>query len=64
MVFMNATLGQIGEPRLDSGFIPAVEVRPKFNPLTPLLPEELCWIIDRAFSYEACAFKFLLLPPG
>ncbi|KAF5349588.1 hypothetical protein D9756_008923 [Leucocoprinus leucothites] len=43
---------EIGEPRLDSGYIPAGGVRPKFNPLAPLLPEEICWIIDRAFSYE------------
>ncbi|KAJ3569987.1 hypothetical protein NP233_g4697 [Leucocoprinus birnbaumii] len=43
---------EIGEPRLDSGFIPAGDVKPKFNPLAPLLPEEVCWIIDIAFSYE------------
>ncbi|KXN91924.1 N-alpha-acetyltransferase, 35 NatC auxiliary subunit [Leucoagaricus sp. SymC.cos] len=43
---------EIGEPRLDSGYIPPGEARPKFNPLAPLLPEELCWIIDRSFSYE------------
>ncbi|KAL9714643.1 N-alpha-acetyltransferase, non-catalitic subunit [Leucoagaricus gongylophorus] len=43
---------EIGEPRLDSGYIPTGEVGHKFNPLVPLLPEELCWVIDRAFSYE------------
>jgi len=46
------TFCQIGEPRLDSGYIPVGEVGQKFNPFVPLLPEELCWVIDRAFSYE------------
>lgn len=49
---MNSALGQIGEPRLDSGYIPPGDIKPKFDPLAPLLPEELCWIIDRAFFYE------------
>lgn len=43
---------EIGEPRLDSGLVLEEERRPPFDPLTPLLPEELCWILDRSFSYE------------
>jgi hypothetical protein len=51
-----STLGQIGEPRLDSGYIPPGDPKPTFDPLAPLLPEELCWIIDRSFSYEVRVF--------
>ncbi len=43
---------KIGEPRLDSGMITEENRRPPFDPLMPLLPEEVCWIIDRSFSYE------------
>ncbi|KAF8801418.1 hypothetical protein BYT27DRAFT_7198198 [Phlegmacium glaucopus] len=43
---------EIGEPRLDSGLIVQEQLRPPFNPLTPLLPEELCWILDRSLGYE------------
>ncbi|KAK0442907.1 Mak10 subunit, NatC N-terminal acetyltransferase-domain-containing protein [Armillaria borealis] len=43
---------EIGEPRLDSGMITEKNRRPPFDPLMPLLPEEVCWIIDRSFSYE------------
>ncbi|KAG7453081.1 uncharacterized protein BT62DRAFT_959328 [Guyanagaster necrorhizus] len=43
---------EIGEPRLDSGMILEKNQRPPFDPLMPLLPEEVCWIIDRSFSYE------------
>ncbi|KAF8643573.1 hypothetical protein AX16_008961 [Volvariella volvacea WC 439] len=44
---------QIGEPQLDPGLILDEEKnRPPFNPMTPLLPEEICWIIDRACAYE------------
>ncbi|KAF9019735.1 hypothetical protein BDZ89DRAFT_1072754 [Hymenopellis radicata] len=39
---------EIGEPRLDSGMVSG----PPFDPLTLLLPQELCWIIDRSFAYE------------
>ena len=28
------------------------QTRPVFDPLEPLLPEEVCWIIDRAFACE------------
>jgi len=54
----------IGEPRLDSGLILEAEHRPAFDPLMPLLPQELCWILDRSFSYEVknCdMFSFRLL---
>ncbi|KAF8872660.1 Mak10 subunit, NatC N-terminal acetyltransferase-domain-containing protein [Gymnopilus junonius] len=43
---------EIGEPRLDSGIIVQEQIRPTFDPLAPLLPEELCWILDRALAYE------------
>jgi Mak10 subunit, NatC N(alpha)-terminal acetyltransferase len=55
-----AALAQIGEPRLDSGLIVQEELRPPFNPLTPLLPEELCWILDRSLGYEVCGSSFLM----
>ncbi|ESK85192.1 amino-acid n-acetyltransferase subunit [Moniliophthora roreri MCA 2997] len=40
---------EIGEPRLDTGMKLGSE---PFDPLALLLPEELCWILDRSFSYE------------
>ncbi|KAI6125227.1 Mak10 subunit, NatC N-terminal acetyltransferase-domain-containing protein [Pisolithus croceorrhizus] len=43
---------EIGEPRFDSGLALLDDSRPPFDPLVPLLPEEVCWIIDRAFSCE------------
>jgi len=43
---------EIGEPRMDSGMILETERTHRFNPLSPLLPQELCWIIDRSFTYE------------
>lgn len=59
MVFMDGftledamSVFEIGEPRLDSGFVPPGEVRREFEPLQPLLPEEVCWILDRAFACE------------
>lgn len=50
----NDSFAQIGEPRLDTGLIVQEQLRPPFNPLTPLLPEELCWILDRSLIYEVC----------
>ncbi|KAI0792657.1 Mak10 subunit, NatC N-terminal acetyltransferase-domain-containing protein [Abortiporus biennis] len=43
---------EIGEPRMDSGMIIESEQRPPFDPLAPLLPQELCWILDRSFACE------------
>jgi hypothetical protein len=43
---------QIGEPRLDSGMAGGAEQRPPFDVWEPLLPQEVCWIIDRSFSLE------------
>ncbi|KAF5387015.1 hypothetical protein D9615_002044 [Tricholomella constricta] len=43
---------EIGEPRLDSGLIAEEHRTPQFDPMTPMLPQELCWILDRSFSYE------------
>ncbi|KAG6817045.1 hypothetical protein H0H87_000457 [Tephrocybe sp. NHM501043] len=43
---------KIGEPRLDSGLISENNAAPPFNPTAPLLPQEICWIMDRALTYE------------
>jgi hypothetical protein len=43
---------KIGEPRFDSGMALLDKSKPSFNPLAPLTPEEVCWIIDRSFSCE------------
>ncbi|KAF7324457.1 hypothetical protein MSAN_02517700 [Mycena sanguinolenta] len=43
---------EIGEPRLDSGMAGDADQRPPFDIWTPLLPEEICWIIDRSFTLE------------
>jgi N-alpha-acetyltransferase 35, NatC auxiliary subunit len=44
---------QVGDPRMDSGLILDEEAeRPHFNPLAPLLPEEVCYILDRAITCE------------
>ncbi|KDQ59783.1 hypothetical protein JAAARDRAFT_33351 [Jaapia argillacea MUCL 33604] len=43
---------EIGEPRMDSGMVTEDEPTPSFNPLTPLLPEEVCWILDRSLACE------------
>ena len=32
--------------------------RPPFDPLTPLLPEEVCWILDRSFACEVNATRY------
>lgn len=41
---------------MDSGAtIPGEEETPEFDPLTPLLPEEVCWILDRVFACEVNA---------
>ena len=52
---------QIGEPRLDGGMLGDREYEKKFpfEPLQPLLPEELCWIIDRSMQYEVRKLLFL-----
>ncbi|KAJ4475557.1 Mak10 subunit, NatC N-terminal acetyltransferase-domain-containing protein [Lentinula aciculospora] len=43
---------EIGDPRLDTGMELETTERLQFDPLTPLLPEEICWIIDRSMAYE------------
>ncbi|KAG6375824.1 hypothetical protein JVT61DRAFT_2681 [Boletus reticuloceps] len=43
---------EIGEPRFDSGLALMDQTRPVFDPLEPLLPEEVCWMIDRSFACE------------
>ena len=47
---------QIGDPRMDSGApLPEGERQLEFDPFTPLLPEEVCWILDRAMACEVNA---------
>ncbi|KAL5490669.1 MAK10 [Sanghuangporus weigelae] len=44
---------EIGDPRMDSGApLPESQRQPEFDPLTPLLPEEVCWILDRSMACE------------
>ncbi|KAF7353855.1 hypothetical protein MVEN_01071100 [Mycena venus] len=43
---------EIGEPRLDSGMAGDADPRAPFDIWAPLLPEEICWIIDRSFTLE------------
>ncbi|KAJ3556462.1 hypothetical protein NM688_g2013 [Phlebia brevispora] len=43
---------EIGEPRMDSGMAIDHDVWDRFDPLSPLLPEELCWMLDRTFACE------------
>jgi hypothetical protein len=44
---------QIGDPRMDSGLILDDEAdRLVFSPFTPLLPEEVCYILDRTIACE------------
>jgi hypothetical protein len=50
---------KIGEPRLDSGMALEGEQRPPLDIWAPLLPQEICWIIDRSFSYEVGFFSIL-----
>ena len=37
---------------MDSGMVLEEAQRPSFDPLAPLLPEEVCWILDRSISCE------------
>lgn len=43
---------QIGEPRLDSGVVVPEQITGPFEPLQLLLPEEICWILDRSLAFE------------
>ncbi|KZT11152.1 Mak10-domain-containing protein [Laetiporus sulphureus 93-53] len=43
---------EIGEPRMDSGMILEHQRKPPFDPLKPLLPGEVCWILERSFACE------------
>ncbi|KAI0933432.1 hypothetical protein AcV5_005579 [Taiwanofungus camphoratus] len=43
---------EIGEPRMDSGMVLEQHRRSPFEPLTLLLPQEVCWILDRSFACE------------
>lgn len=37
---------------MDSGVVKADSAQVQFNPLNSLLPEEVCWIMDRMFAAE------------
>ncbi|TDL18511.1 Mak10-domain-containing protein [Rickenella mellea] len=44
---------EIGDSRMDSGaLLTDQDLRRDFDPLTPMLPEEVCWILDRTFACE------------
>ncbi|KAH9939576.1 Mak10-domain-containing protein [Amylocystis lapponica] len=43
---------EIGEPRMDSGMLPEQPHSASFDPLSPMLPQEICWIMDRSFACE------------
>jgi hypothetical protein len=56
---------QIGDPRMDTGIALDEQRRPPFDPLKPLLPEELCYVLDRSLAAEVrtallCALKVLI----
>lgn len=55
-VLVLLTWFQIGEPRMDTGMIVPEDNEPEFDPTIPLLPEEVCWIIDRSFACEVIAY--------
>lgn len=40
------------DPRLDNGMAQYGNLPPQFDCYAPLLPEEVCWILDRAFAAE------------
>ncbi|KAI6094539.1 Mak10 subunit, NatC N-terminal acetyltransferase-domain-containing protein [Pisolithus croceorrhizus] len=52
---------EIGEPRFDSGLALLDDSRPPFDPLVPLLPGEVYWIIHRAFSCELRLLRDFIL---
>jgi N-alpha-acetyltransferase 35, NatC auxiliary subunit len=41
------------DPRMDSGMKTSDWPDKPFDPLMALLPEEVCWILDRAMACEA-----------
>ncbi|KIJ31808.1 hypothetical protein M422DRAFT_70791 [Sphaerobolus stellatus SS14] len=49
---------EIMDPRMDNGM---AEPASPFNPNMPLLPEEVCWILDRAFAAEMAWHTGLML---
>lgn len=53
---------------MDSGVVRTEFSRNQFDPLAPLLPEEVCWIMDRMFAAEVIdsplLFNFAALKPS
>jgi N-alpha-acetyltransferase 35, NatC auxiliary subunit len=52
---------------MDSGMLVPKDDHPPFDPLAPLLPEEICWILDRSFACEVSPitldrYRELILP--
>ena len=45
------------DPRMDSGMERPEYPNGNFDPYALLLPEEVCWIIDRTFAAEVCLFS-------
>lgn len=42
---------------MDSGMILDEDKRPPFDATAPLLPEEVCWIMDRMFACEVNRYR-------
>jgi hypothetical protein len=56
---MNAI--EVMDPRMDSGVeLPSDTCRASFDPLSPLLPEEVCYIIDQALACEVINYSISL----
>jgi len=47
---------------MDSGMVLEDAQRPPFDPLSPLLPEEVCWILDRSISCEVNQHRQVVSP--
>ena len=60
-----ARLPAVMDPRMDSGASVAgsSSPAPAFAPKRPLLPEEVCWILDRAMACEVRLVPFSGVPP-
>lgn len=48
------------DPRLDNGMISYGNPPPSFDCYAPLLPEEVCWLLDRAIAAEVRTAESLI----